>query len=172
MPGLKESPKVLNSASQYHAAMAEMEELIEKGVDNLNDKELSRIDELSESVHEYESNKYPMPMANSISGILQGYMEANNINRTTLGTVLDISGSTVSDIINKKQGISFPLAVKIHKILHIDAERILSVEEGAPATTENYKHNNVPTSVPGKSKSTRVKIVRVPRKKAAAKKSH
>ena len=64
-------------------------------------------------------------MANSVSGILQGYMVTHNLNRTKLGTVLQVSGSTISDILNGKKGISFSLAVKMHQILKINAEELL-----------------------------------------------
>ena len=114
--------------SQYHAAMSEIENYISRGFENLNEKEANHLDELSNKVHEYESRKYPMPMANSVSGILQGYMIANNLNRAKLGSVLKVSGSTISDILNDKKGISFPLEVRIHKILKIDAEELLNVK--------------------------------------------
>jgi antitoxin component HigA of HigAB toxin-antitoxin module len=116
------------SPSQYHAAMSEIENYISRGFENLNKKEANHLDELSNKVHEYESRKYPMPIANSVSGILQGYMIANNLNRAKLGSVLKVSGSTISDILNDKKGISFPLAVRIHKILKIDAEELLNVK--------------------------------------------
>jgi len=170
MSTLTELPAVLGSASQYHAAMAEIEGLIEKGFDNLGDSEVSRLDELSDKVHEYESKKYTMPMANSISGILQGYMQTNNINRTILGRVLKISGSTVSDIINEKKGISFPLAVKMHKILHIDAEKLLNVEIVSSSTTQISTRQHFQTTKSGRRKPTKAKIHITPRKKAAAKK--
>ncbi len=113
---------------QYHAAMSEIENYISKGFENLSDKEANRLDELSNKVHEYESRKYPMPMANSVSDLLQGYMIANNLNGVKLGNLLQVSGSTISDILNGKKGISFPLAVKMHQILKIDAEELLSIK--------------------------------------------
>jgi antitoxin component HigA of HigAB toxin-antitoxin module len=113
---------------QYHAAMSEIENYISKGFENLSEKEANRLDELSNKVHEYESRKYPMPMANSVSDLLQGYMLANNLNGVKLGNILKVSGSTISDILNGKKGISFPLAVKMHQILKIDAEELLSVK--------------------------------------------
>src|SRR5450432_4132881 len=114
--------------SQYHAAMSEIENYISRGFENLNKNEANHLDELSDKVHEYESRKYPMPMANSVSGLLQGYMTANNLNRAKLGSVLKVSGSTISDILNEKKGISFPLAVRMHQILKIDAEELLNVK--------------------------------------------
>ncbi len=170
MSTLKEIPAVLTSASKYHVAMAEMEGLIEKGFDNLDDNEVSRLDELSDKVHEYESKKYPMPMANSISGILKGYMQTNKINRTNLGKVLKISGSTVSDIINEKKGISFRLAIKMHKILHIDAEKLLNVEVVSSSSTQISTREHFQTRKSNRTKSTKTKFYIAPGKKAAGKK--
>jgi len=118
----------LFTPSQYYAAMSEIENYIFRGFENLNEKEANHLDKLSDKVHEYESRKYPMPIANSVSGILQGYMIANNLNRVKLGAVLKVSGSTISDILNGKKGISFPLAVRMHQILKIDAEELLNVK--------------------------------------------
>lgn len=170
MPTIIKIPSVLGSASQYHAAMAEIERLIEKGFDNLNEDEVSRLDKLSDKVHEYESGKYPMPMTNSISGLLQDYMQMNNINRTNLGKILKISGATVSDIINEKKGISFPLAVKMHKILHIDAEKLLNVEVASSSTTQLSTPQRVQATKLNKAKSVKAKIYTAPGKKAAARK--
>jgi len=121
--------------SQYHKAMAEIEDFIAMGFENLSEKQSARLNDLSDKVHQYESRKYPMPMANSVSGILQGYMVENNLSRTELGNTLKVSGSTISDILNGKKGISFPLAVKMHQILKIDAEELLNVSIVSPAST-------------------------------------
>ncbi len=124
---IKNIKKPALTPSQYHTAMSAIEDYIARGFEKLSKAEANHLDELSDIVHEYESSKYPMPMANSVSGILQGYMTANNLNRAKLGRVLNVSGSTISDILNGKKGISFPLAVKMHQILKIDAEELLNV---------------------------------------------
>jgi antitoxin component HigA of HigAB toxin-antitoxin module len=117
---IKNIEKQVFTPSQYHAAMSEIENYISRGFENLNKEEANHLDELSDKVHEYESRKYPMPM--------EGYMIANNLNRVKLGSVLKVSGSTISDILNGKKGISFPLAVRMHQILNIDAEELLNVK--------------------------------------------
>jgi antitoxin component HigA of HigAB toxin-antitoxin module len=125
---IKNTEKQVLTPSQYHAAMSRIEDFLARGFENLNAKEANLLDDLSDQVHEYEALKYPMPMASSVSGILQGYMTTHNLNRTKLGKVLQVSGSTISDILNGKKGISFPLAVKMYKILNINAEELLSVK--------------------------------------------
>ena len=155
--------------SQYHIAMSEIENYIARGFENLNEKEANHLDELSDRVHEYESRKYPMPMANSVSGILQGYMVANNLNRARLGSTLNVSGSTISDILNGKKGISFPLAVKMHQILKIDAEELLNVNiiSSHPEQRTALSHSQKAGTKPLKSRYR----VRPVAKKAAAKKA-
>jgi antitoxin component HigA of HigAB toxin-antitoxin module len=130
---IKNTIKQISTPGQYHAAMSKIEDFLARGFENLNTKEADLLDELSDLVHEYEALKYPMPMANSVSGILLGYMATHNLNRTKLGTVLQVSGSTISDILNGKKGISFPLAVKMHQILKINAEELLSVKIDSPS---------------------------------------
>jgi len=122
---IKNPEKQVFTPIQYHAAMSKIEDFLARGFENLNAKEANHLDELSDRVHEYESLKYPMPMANSISGLLKGYMATHNLNRTKLGNVLQVSGSTISDILNGRKGISFPLAVKMYQILKINAEELL-----------------------------------------------
>jgi antitoxin component HigA of HigAB toxin-antitoxin module len=113
---IKNKEKQVLTPSQYHAAMSKIEDFLTWGFENLNAKEANHLDELSDRVHEYESLRYPMPRANSVSGILQSYIATHNLNRTKLGNVLQVSGSTISDILNGKKGISFPLAVKMYQI--------------------------------------------------------
>lgn len=154
---------------QYHAAMSEIENFISRGFENLSDKEANRLDELSNKVHEYESRKYPMPMANSVSDLLQGYMKANNLNGVKLGNILKVSGSTISDILNGKKGISFPLAVKMHQILKIDAEELLNVKIVSSSSVQNSEIPNNQKAASGYTKLNRRK--RSIAKKPAAKKT-
>lgn len=154
---------------QYHTAMSEIENYISKGFENLNEKEANRLDELSNKVHEYESRKYPMPMANSVSDLLQGYMIANNLNGVKLGNILKVSGSTISDILNGKKGISFPLAVKMHQILKIDAEELLNVKIVSSSSLRKSAITNGQKAASGYTKVNRRK--RSTEKKAAGKKA-
>jgi antitoxin component HigA of HigAB toxin-antitoxin module len=124
----KNMEKQAFTPGQYHAAMSKIENYISRGFDNLNEKEANHLNELSNKVDEYESRRYPMPMANSVSDLLRAYMVTNKLNGAKLGNILKVSGSTISDILNGKKGISFPLAVKMHQILKIDAEELLNVK--------------------------------------------
>ncbi len=154
---------------QYHAAMSEIENYISRGFENLNKKEANHLDELSNKVHEYESRKYPMPMANTVSDLLQGYMLANNLNGVKLGNILKVSGSTISDILNGKKGISFPLAVKMHQILKIDAEELLNVKIASSSSVRKITISNGQKAASGNIKLNYRK--RVTLKKSAAKKA-
>ncbi len=158
--------------SQYHAAMSEIENYISRGFENLNKKEANHLDELSNKVHEYESRKYPMPMANSVSDLLQGYMTANNLNGVKLGKVLKVSGSTISDILNGKKGISFPLAVKMHQILKIDAEELLNVKivASSPVRKAGFSRGQKDYSGHIKLNHRRATAKKSPAKKVARKK--
>jgi rubrerythrin len=70
---IKNTENQVFTPGQYHAAMSKIENYISRGFENLSEKEANHLDELSNKVHEYESRKYPMPLANSESGM------ANNL---------------------------------------------------------------------------------------------
>lgn len=170
---IKNTEKQVFTPSQYHTAMSKIEDYLAKGFENLSVKEANHLDELSDLVHEYESRKYPMPMANSVSGILQGYMATHNLNRTKLGTVLNVSGSTISDILNGKKGISFPLAVKMHQVLKIDAEELLGVKIDSPSPTRQsgiFHSQRVNSGRMKVNSKTRSKVKKSTAKRAAKRK--
>ena len=52
----------INTNSQYHTTLAQVEGYIEKGFKNLTKRETKQLQKLSAEVEEYESQKYPMPL--------------------------------------------------------------------------------------------------------------
>ena len=117
----------IETNSQYHKALAEIETFIEKGFGNLTESETTLLENLSKTVEEFESHKYPMPIYTSIKDILEYYMFENKINKVELSRHLQIPNSTLSEIMNGKKRINLAIAKKLHKILHIDGNFILEM---------------------------------------------
>jgi len=117
----------IDTNSQYHSALAKIESFIEKGFANLTKAETTQLGNLSKSVEEYESKKYPMPIHTSINDILEYYMFENKMNKVELSRHLEIPNSTLSEIMNGKKKINLAIAKKLHQKLDIDGNFILEV---------------------------------------------
>ncbi len=117
----------IETNSQYHTALAQIETYIEKGFPRLTKSETKKLETLSKRVEEFEQQKYPMPLATDISDVLQNYMTENKLNRTTLSQQLEISNSALSDIMNGKKKINIAIAKKLHQKLKLDGNFILKV---------------------------------------------
>lgn len=117
----------IETNSQYHRALTEIETFIEKGFDNLTKSQTTQLEILSRQVEEYETLKYPMPVYTSIKDILEYYMFEKKINKVELSRHLQIPNSTLSEIMNGKKRINLSIAKKLHQKLNIDGNFILEV---------------------------------------------
>ena len=117
----------INTNSQYHATLAQIESYIEKGFKNLTKRETTALQKLSVEVEEYESQKYPMPLHTGIKEVLEHYMFDNKINKSQLSKQLEIPNSTLSEIMNGKKKINLAIAKKLHQKLMLDGNFILEV---------------------------------------------
>ncbi len=117
----------INTNSQYHATLAQIESYIEKGFKNLTKRETTALQKLSVEVEEYESQKYPMPLQTGIKEVLEHYMFDNKINKSQLSKQLEIPNSTLSEIMNGKKKINLAIARKLHQKLMLDGNFILEV---------------------------------------------
>jgi len=115
----------LNSNSQYHSTLAQIERYIEKGFKNLTKRETMELQKLSAAVQEYEMQKYPMPLQTDIREILEHYMYEKRMNKSQLSKQLEISNSTLSEIMNGKKKINLSIAKKLHEKLKIDGNFLL-----------------------------------------------
>ena len=117
----------IETNSQYHKTLAEIETLIEKGFSNLTKAETALLEKLSKNVEEFESLKYPMPIYTSITDMLEYYMFEKGLNKVELSKHLEIPNSTLSEIMNGKKKINLSIAKKLHQKLNIDGNFILEM---------------------------------------------
>lgn len=115
----------ITSNSQYHSALAVIESFIEKGFNNLNDKETEALKQTSLAVEAFEKKKYPMPVTTTISAILVEYMHENKLNKVQLSKILEVPNSTMSEIINGKKKLNLSIVKKLHQKLSIDGNFLL-----------------------------------------------
>ena len=59
----------IETNSQYHTTLALIESFIEKGFSNLTKAETEKLADLSKSLVEYETQKYPMPFHTDVIDI-------------------------------------------------------------------------------------------------------
>lgn len=115
----------ITTNSQYHAALAEIEKFIEKGFTNLTNAETEQLKQISLTVEVYEKTKFPMPVATTISAILEEYMHENRLNKVQLSKMLEVPNSTMSEIINGKKKLNLSIVKKLHQKLNIDGNFLL-----------------------------------------------
>ena len=115
----------IESNSQYHAALATIEAYIEKGFSKLSSKETEELRQTTLAVEAFEKQKYPMPVSTTIPALLEEYMHENRLNKIQLSRLLEISNSTMSEIINGKRKPNLVILKKLHEKLRIDGNFLL-----------------------------------------------
>lgn len=111
---------------QYNDALAIIETYIQRGTDVLSyedDKELLRISLLVEA---YEQKVDPMPLPpQSLLGMIQVKMFERRMKQKELAVLLEISETTLSEVMNGKRKVNLDLAKKLYKKLGIASDFIL-----------------------------------------------
>lgn len=115
----------ITNRQTYHLAMAEIETLLSKGLDNLTEAEDARLDQLSDAVEAWESKEYPMPLQANFKDILFYLMQSNSYNQTQLSNELQISNSLLSEILRGKKSPNLELLISMHKRFQIDGNLLL-----------------------------------------------
>ena len=117
----------IESTSQYHSVLAQIEAYLEKGFNTLSKKQTKDLKFLSKVVEEYEFHKYPMPIRAGIKEVLEQVMLEQKINKTQLARTIEIPNSTLSDLLSGKKKINLSIARKLHHKLKIDGNFLLEV---------------------------------------------
>ena len=118
--------------SEYFSSVALIEKFIEKGFDKLSPQETEELAQLSKRVELYEMKKYPMPLHASVTNLLESVMREKRINKSELSKILEISNSTLSEILNGKRSINLKIAKRLHDKCMIDGNVILELQTTIP----------------------------------------
>lgn len=111
--------------SQYHLILAKIETFIEKGFNNLTEKEDEELNEISIAAAEFEKKLYPMPVETTLPELLEYYMYTNKMNQTELSKKLKVPSSTLSGLITGKKRLNLDIAKRLHDELKIDGNLLL-----------------------------------------------
>ena len=115
------SVMLIKTEVQYQAGMAQLE-LLE---DTTPHKALE-IDQLSAALEAYENDNGHAPVPpDSLIYRIERYLYEHRLQRQELATLLGITNSRLSEVLNGKRAVNMDLARRIHLKLGIEAEFIL-----------------------------------------------
>lgn len=118
--------KEINSETQYNDALAVLETYLQKGSKGMTIEDKKELRRLSVLVEGFEQKTSPMPMQpQSLIGMIQVKMFERRMKQKELATLLDISETTLSEVMNGKRKVNLSLAKQLYKKLGIASDFIL-----------------------------------------------
>jgi len=114
--------KPIRSETDYEAALKEIEMLLES---QPGTPEGDRMDVLVTLVEAYEAKNFPIPEPDDPVEVLEYYMESRGLSRSDLIAYLG-SKERVSEVLNRKRGLSLEMIRNLHTGLGIPADLLLS----------------------------------------------
>lgn len=113
--------KPIRSEADYKAALKEIDSLIES---QPGTPEGDRMDVLVTLVEAYEAKHFPIPEPDDPVQVLEYYMESRGLSRSDLIPYLG-SKERVSEVLNRKRGLSLKMIQQLHAGLGIPAELLI-----------------------------------------------
>jgi len=113
--------KPIRSEADYEAALKEIETLVNS---QPGTPDADRMDILVTLVEAYEARHYPIPEPDDPVGVLEYYMESRGLTRSDLLAYLG-SKERVSEILNRKRGLSLEMMRRLHAGLGIPADLLM-----------------------------------------------
>src|SRR3972149_1934830 len=113
--------KPIRSEADYQTALKEIEKLIESLPGT---PEGDRMDVLVTLVEAYEAKHFPIPEPDDPLEVLEYYMESRGLSRSDLIVYLG-SKERVSEVLNRKRGLSLEMIRRLHYGLGIPADLIM-----------------------------------------------
>jgi HTH-type transcriptional regulator / antitoxin HigA len=110
----------------YQHLLDTIETYLVKGSHQLSGEEKQELLRLSLRAEAFEQAVYPMPMpSKSIVGMIQIKMFERQLKQKDLALLLNVSETTLSEIMNGKRKINLTLAQQLYQKLQIPADFIL-----------------------------------------------
>ena len=110
--------KPIRTEADYQAMLSEIEKLMESQPGTL---EGDRLDVLITLVEAYETKYFPVPDPDDPVEVLEYCMESHGLNRSDLIPYLG-SKERVSEVLNRKRGLSLEMIRRLHNGLGILAD--------------------------------------------------
>ena len=117
---VKVLPTAIQSEDEYEIMLANIDELISKGEDNLSPEEERLLETLAILVESYEDEHYPMPDVPP-NEVLKFLMEENDLKQSDLMHIFGSSG-IASEVVNGKRSISKTQAKKLAEFFKVSVE--------------------------------------------------
>ena len=113
--------KPIHSETDYHAALKEIEKLMDS---QPGTPDGDRMDVFVTLVEAYEAKNFPIPEPDDPVQVLEYYMESRGLSRSDLITYLG-SKERVSEVLNRKRGLSLQMIQRLHTGLGIPADLLV-----------------------------------------------
>jgi HTH-type transcriptional regulator/antitoxin HigA len=140
--------KPIRSEADYQAALKEIEKLMES---EPGTPDGDRMEVLVTLVEAYEAKNFPIPEPDDPVQVLEYYMESRGLSRSDLIPYLG-SKERVSEVLNRKRGLSLEMIRRLHNGLGIPSNLIM----GKPAPSATYTQPARPRSDVPSNKGRRV----------------
>ena len=103
-----------------------IEDLMNKGSDNLTESENAALSEMSLAVQAFEQSYYNIPVINSLEAMFELKMYEMKLNRSKLSALLGMANSKLSEILNGKRRPDVQFLKAAYTKLGIDAAFLLN----------------------------------------------
>ncbi len=113
--------KPIRTEADYQAMLKEIEKLMKARPGTPKGDRLEVLVTLAEA---YEASHYPIPEPNDPVGVLEYYMESRGLSRSDLIPYLG-SKERVSEVLNRKRGLSLEMIRRLHIGLGIPADLLM-----------------------------------------------
>jgi len=123
--------KPIRSETDYEVVLKEIEKLMQS---QPGTPDGDRMDVLVTLVESYEARHFPIPEPDDPVQVLEYYMESRGLSRTDLIAYLG-SKERVSEVFNRKRGLSLEMIRRLHNGLGIPADLIMGKTAHSSART-------------------------------------
>lgn len=113
--------KPIHTEADYEAALEEVDQLLDSRPDT---PEGDRMEILVTLIADWEEKHYPIPEPDDPLEVLEYFMESRGLSRADLIPYLG-SKARVSEILNRKRGLSLEMIRRLHAGLGIPADLLL-----------------------------------------------
>ena len=113
--------KPIRTEADYEAALKDIEKLMES---HPGTPEGDRMDVLVTLIEAYEAKHFPIPEPDDPVEVLEYYMESRGLSRSDLIAYLG-SKERVSEVLNRKRGLSLEMIRRLHNGLGIPADLLM-----------------------------------------------
>jgi HTH-type transcriptional regulator/antitoxin HigA len=120
----------IKSKKEYHQMMVEIYNLMNKGEGKLSKSESIKLSEMAIAAELYEENKLglkPFKQPETIPELVELKLFEHKMTQAKLAEEIGLAKSKVSEILTGKRKADITFLKGIHKVLKIDAGRLLEI---------------------------------------------